>query len=104
MSGRRHQWRAAGLDLGPRVPKGVSTIAEIVRETEASQLLGVSLITLRRWRERGTGPRYVQSAPGRVKYTKAALLDWQRSEVARLRAGEPRRRGRGSPAASDAAA
>ena len=44
---------------------------------EASEILGVSSVTLRSWREKGQGPEYIQM-DGKVKYDSGKLDEWMK--------------------------
>ena len=48
---------------------------EQVSETEAAELLGISIRTLRRWRDAGIAPPHIQQKKGgHVRYRKITLL------------------------------
>ena len=46
---------------------------------ETSELLGISIPTLYRWRAKGTGPNYIKFG-GRILYEKASLQNWYNSQ------------------------
>lgn len=43
---------------------------------QLSALLGVSALTLYRWREGGNGPPFVRLSPGRIGYPVGAYRKW----------------------------
>ncbi|MEQ8509268.1 MAG: helix-turn-helix domain-containing protein [Rhodospirillaceae bacterium] len=47
---------------------------QLLKETEASKLLGVSHRTLQNWRVRGGGPQYKKIAGKSIRYTRRDLL------------------------------
>jgi excisionase family DNA binding protein len=50
-------------------------VAETLSTLEAAEYLGWPAETLRKWRQLGTGPRYVK-AGNHVRYRKATLDRW----------------------------
>jgi excisionase family DNA binding protein len=58
---------------------GQSPREELLTETETAALLHVSVRTLRRWRQQGSGPP-AHKAGRRVLYAKGEVLAWLRRE------------------------
>ncbi len=53
-----------------------STKQSLMREQEAARLLDHSVATLRKWRVKGGGPRYVKISRRSVRYRHLDLMDW----------------------------
>jgi predicted site-specific integrase-resolvase len=51
---------------------------------EAAGLIGYSVKTLQRWREQGTGPRWVRYH-GRIWYRRDWIKDWENSVWAKVK-------------------
>ena len=68
--------RTATVDeTRPRVPRPIQGSERLMTLLEISQLLGVPVATLYRWRQRGEGPTGYRI--GRhVRYRRAAVEDW----------------------------
>lgn len=44
---------------------------------QVAEILGVTPLTLRRWRQQGVGPDYFQAVPGgNCRYPESALHEW----------------------------
>lgn len=54
----------------------ITSVERLVREHEAADFLGYSVATLRNWRVRGGGPRFVKISSRSVRYRIADLIDW----------------------------
>lgn len=54
----------------------MNTQRELLSPAQASQLLGVGIETLRRWRRTGTGPPARRLGPRLVRYDRDAVLAW----------------------------
>ena len=50
-------------------------------ETKASELIGVSPRTLRRYRENGVAPKYLKTPTQRVKYSMNDVTNWIEQQV-----------------------
>ncbi|MCW5982723.1 MAG: helix-turn-helix domain-containing protein [Bryobacteraceae bacterium] len=48
----------------------------LLNEFQVAEILGVSVATVRRWRLRGRGPRFVKVAGTLVRYSTTALDEW----------------------------
>jgi predicted DNA-binding transcriptional regulator AlpA len=48
----------------------------------AADFLSISAFTLRKWRNRGYGPKMIQISPTRVGYRRRDLIDWIASREA----------------------
>jgi excisionase family DNA binding protein len=57
-------------------------VKALLTEHEVAELLHVSLATVRRWRQRGTGPDFVKLGSS-VRYKEATVLSWLHSRPAR---------------------
>lgn len=64
----------------------------LLREREVSELTGLSLPTLRRWRLLNTGPRYLKLGGSAVRYRKEDLAAWLESRPSGGGPAEERRR------------
>jgi predicted DNA-binding transcriptional regulator AlpA len=49
---------------------------ELVTESRAAELFGVSLRTLQAWRRNGTGPEFVRLSCRSIRYRHADLVAW----------------------------
>jgi predicted DNA-binding transcriptional regulator AlpA len=49
---------------------------KFLADTEVAALLKVDRATLRRWRERNTGPSYLRIGPKLIRYEQEALNRW----------------------------
>jgi predicted DNA-binding transcriptional regulator AlpA len=58
----------------------ISHIARALTEREVSDLLGLSVATLRAWRHRGQGPRFLRLGRA-VRYLPADLEDFVRASA-----------------------
>lgn len=78
----KFQRRAAALvsnglprNLRPEPPDGDLAMTALLTETEVSQVLRVSLATLRKWRVVKRGPRFIKIGP-LVRYQLEDLREW----------------------------
>lgn len=63
----------------PAMPR---TAAErLLTEREASEMYGIPAVTLRTWRYRGDGPRYLKLAGKLIKYRVSDIETWLSSQV-----------------------
>ncbi|HOE11970.1 MAG TPA: helix-turn-helix domain-containing protein [bacterium] len=51
----------------------------LLKQREASKIIGVSPRTMELWRRRGTGPRFAQLTRRSIRYDPADLRDWLES-------------------------
>ena len=54
---------------------------ELVSENTLTKLLDVSVFTLRYWRWKKKGPKYVKLENGRVRYPKKDIHDWYATQT-----------------------
>ena len=66
---------ARGSSRNLELDNGNIAIASLLTETEVSQVLRVSLATLRKWRVDKRGPRYIKIGP-LVRYQLEDLRQW----------------------------
>ena len=52
-------------------------------EHEVAKLIGVNVKTLRNWRVRGLGPKYLKYHNKLVRYRLAEIISWQESNLRR---------------------
>jgi len=62
-------------------------LLKVMPEPRAAELVGMSLVHMRRIRKKGTGPRFVQLGERRIGYRLKDVLDW--IEVRLSEAGSP---------------
>ena len=61
------------MPLETPVPPNAANPADLLDETEASASLSVAVQTLRNWRWRGEGPRFVKLGKRAVRYRRGDL-------------------------------
>ncbi len=61
----------------PTDPEG--NPADLIGPNAAAELLGVARSTLHNWRGDPDGPPFYRRPNGRAKYSKAELVEWQRT-------------------------
>jgi hypothetical protein len=49
---------------------------ELVTESRAAEIFGVSLRTLQGWRRNGTGPEFIRLSCRSIRYRRADLVAW----------------------------
>lgn len=52
-----------------------------IKESEAAEIVGLSVSTLFRLRHDGTGPRWQRRGKKLVFYSKESLAEWQKSQI-----------------------
>ena len=59
-----------------------------LKDTEIAEMIGISVNTLRTWRRRATGPKFIkaEAKKGAVRYEMGDVLSW--IENARIRGGQ----------------
>lgn len=61
------------MTLQTPMPLSAANPADLLDETEAAKSLAVSVQTMRNWRWKGEGPRYVKVGKRAVRYRRADL-------------------------------
>lgn len=57
-------------------------LEQLLSEKQAAKLLGISDRTLRNWRVRGGGPKFVRVSARCIRYKRGDLQDWIDRKVA----------------------
>ena len=59
-------------------------------EEEFGRMLSVSRSTLRRWRKRGTGPKFIRESAQTIVYLKKSVLAWLKRRERRIQVSYPK--------------
>lgn len=85
------------MALQAREPRRVPANMELLRTSEVARWLSVSPATLRQWRTRGVGPRYVKNGNDALGYLVKDIERWlrERTVATNGRDAPERKRARG---------
>ena len=54
---------------------------ELVSENTLPKMLDISVFTLRYWRQKNKGPKFVKLENGRIRYPKQGIHDWYATQT-----------------------
>ena len=63
------------LDVKHSLPRP-DELEQLIPEKRAAKLIGISPRTLRNWRVKGGGPKYVQVSIRCIRYRRRDVLEW----------------------------
>ena len=55
--------------------------SELISENTLTKMLDISVFTLRYWRHKNKGPRFIRLDNGRVRYPKQEIHDWYEKQI-----------------------
>ena len=74
------------MHLETSVPLSAVDDNPVIGVKAAAAILGVSVEVMKKWRQRGTGPDYIQyEGNGPVRYTLSALMNFRAAHTIRTR-------------------